>query len=55
MDVNRVVPPRGSLMQQASAGAAGGQPIQPAVGSGQELLNGATVTDSFSKNNMTPQ
>jgi len=55
MDVNRVVPPRGSLTQQAPAGAPGEQPPAQPVGSGQELLNGAAVTDSFSKNSMTPQ
>ena len=56
LDINRVVPPRGSLSQQAPAAApGGGQPQQPSFGSGQELSNGAAVTDSFSKNSMTPQ
>jgi len=56
LDINRVVPPRGTLSQQAPVAAqGGGQPQQQSVGSGQELLNGAAVTDGFSKNSMTPQ
>jgi len=56
LDINRVVPPRGSLAQQSPASAQpGNQPQQTSLGSGQELSNGAAVTDSFSKNSMTPQ
>jgi len=56
LDINRVVPPRGSLSGQQSQPQPG-QPKQGAanIGSGQELMNGAAVTDSFSKNSMTPQ
>lgn len=56
MDVNRVVPPRGSFAGQQPASVTE-QPQQgaPSMGSGQELSNGAATTDSFSQNAMTPQ
>lgn len=55
MDVNRVVPPRGSVTPQAPA-AAQGQPTQPgSVQNNETLMNGAATTDNFSQNAMTPQ
>ena len=68
LDTGRVVPSRDVLearltQQQAGAqqGAPGGapqgpapRPQQPAVGSGEQLANGAAVTDNFSPNAMTP-
>lgn len=56
LDVNRVVPPRGTLNQTAAPPTAPGDgtPRSASLGSGQELMNGAAVTDNFSKNSMTP-
>jgi hypothetical protein len=58
MDTSRIVPSREELearsQMQAPMGAPGqGQP--PAPGAGEQLQNGAPVTDTFSKNAMTPQ
>jgi hypothetical protein len=57
MDTSRIVPSREELearsQMQAPMGAPGqGQP--PAPGAGEQLQNGAPVTDTFSKNAMTP-
>lgn len=55
MDVNRVIPPRGSLQGQTPATQEGNQQqATPTQGSGQQLGNGAEVTDNFSKTAMTP-
>jgi len=50
MDVNRLVPRRGQVPQLPPQE---GQQ-QPQVGGGQNLENGAAVTDNFSPNGMTP-
>lgn len=60
MDVNRVVPPRGSFPapgqgQQPPAQPGAPQQGVPSMGGGQELSNGSAVTDNFSQNSMTPQ
>lgn len=55
LDINRVVPPRGSFGNQTPAGQGGPEQTGQRIGSGQALQNGAAVTDSFSKNSMTPQ
>lgn len=56
MDVNRVIPPRGSLSGQAPAqGEQSQQQGALGVGSGQALEGGRAVTDNFSQNAMTPQ
>lgn len=58
MDVNRIIPPRGALQGQPTASPApqegGQQQAAPTQGSGQQLANGAEVTDNFSKTAMTP-
>jgi len=48
MDVNRVVPPRGAMMQAAQQAAL---PAPPGP-NGEQLQNGAAVTDNFSPNTM---
>lgn len=56
MDTTKVVPPREVLAQRQAAqglAAAPGQAPAPAPG-GEQLQNGAAVTDNFSKNGMTP-
>jgi len=58
LDVNRIVPPREQLeamMAQMQMGApqAGASP-QARVGSNEQLMNGAAVTDNFSQNGMQP-
>jgi hypothetical protein len=50
MDVNRLVPRRGQVPQLPPQ--EGQQQSQ--VGGGQNLENGAAVTDNFSPNGMTP-
>lgn len=52
MDVNRVVPPRGAVQPQMPAPGASQQTSAPTQGSGQQLSNGAEVTDNFSPNSM---
>lgn len=58
MEVNRIVPPREALLamqmpQQAGAPQQGGpQGAQPLSASGEQLSNGAAVTDNFSQNSM---
>lgn len=51
MNVDKVVPPpnrlRNLLAQQAMAQAPQGQPSATQIGGGQQLMNGAPVTDSF--------
>lgn len=59
MDTSRIVPPREQLqgMQQAQAGQgapAGQGGAQPPAPGGEQLQNGAAVTDNFSPNAMTP-
>lgn len=51
IDVNRVVPPRGSVVPQAMPGM-GGSPAAP--GGGESLSDGSAVTDNFSKGALTP-
>lgn len=51
MDVNRVVPPRGALTPQ-QAPPQPGQGQAPAGATGEQLMNGAAVTDNFSPNTM---
>ena len=57
MDVNRIVPPREALQQQAQmqqqALPAPGAPPQK-LGSKEQLANGQPTTDRFSPNSMTP-
>ena len=68
MDVNRVIPPRGSQYLPSQPGQPPNPVPQPGqepqnqtpgalpagAGSGETLMNGAPVTDNFSKNSMTP-
>lgn len=55
MDVNRIIPPRGTLQgQQMQPQEGAQQQASPTQGSGQQLANGAEVTDNFSKTAMTP-
>lgn len=57
MDVSKIIPPREQLQQAATMppqpqGAP--QPAQAAVGGGEQLMNGAQVTDNFSQTGMLP-
>lgn len=54
LDVNRVVPPREVLAQRFRTGAlpTGGGAAPPG---GEQLMNGAAVTDNFSKTPLTPK
>lgn len=52
MDVNRVVPPRGSLSQIGMPGQPQGQPGSLPAPNQEQLMNGAAVTDNFSPNTM---
>lgn len=53
MDVNRVVPPRGAVQNQPPMAPQGAQQqAAPTQGSGQQLSNGAEVTDNFSPTSM---
>lgn len=51
LDVNRVVPPRGAITAAAES-AKQQQTATDKMGSGQQLANGAEVTDNFSPNAM---
>lgn len=55
MDVNRIVPPRGQVVQPMQQPGQQAPQGAPSMGSGQELSTGAAVTDNFSQNSMTPQ
>ncbi len=54
MDVDRIIPIRGTLNQPTPA-AVPGASQSPAGPSKEQLDNGAAVTDNFSPNSMTPQ
>jgi hypothetical protein len=51
IDVNRVVPPRGSVVPQAMPGQGA---TSPGAGGGESLADGSAVTDNFSKGALTP-
>lgn len=54
LDVNRVVPPRGTIGKQPPLATGSVPGPAPTMGSGQELMNGSAVTDNFSKTALTP-
>lgn len=55
LDINRVVPPRGSFAGQQVPQQGAQQQSAPAMGGGQQLSTGQPVTNNFGANQMTPQ